>query len=148
MRSLRLAALLLALPCAAAQAQRAATRDSAEVGRAFAAYDSTFRTQDPDGIAAWFRPNGELGSVGHPSVVGPDSIAARLRQFAEFRLLASRLDRDSTRVAGDSAWMAGRYWQRVRLPAGDTAEAHGTFTMTWVRVPGLGWRIRRLITDP
>lgn len=139
--------LLLLLPTAAG-AQGRPARDPAEVERAFTAYDSTFRTQDPAGIAAWFLPMGELGSVGHPSVVGPDSIAARLRQFAAYRLLASRLLPDSMRNTADSAWIAGRYWQRVRLPAGDTVEAQGTFTMTWAWVPSVGWRLRRLITDP
>ncbi len=140
--------LLLILPGAAARAQRAPARAPAEVERAFAAYDSTFKTQDPAGIAAWFLPNGELGSVGRPPVIGPDSIAARLRQFASYRLLASRLLPDSMRNTADSAWIAGHYWQRVRLPAGDTVEAQGTFTMTWARVPSVGWRLRRLITDP
>ena len=143
------ALLLLARPVAAqAGASRAPARDPAEVRRAFTAYDSTFQTQDPAGIAAWFLPNGELGSVGHPPVVGPDSIAATLRRFADFKLLASRLTPDSMRNSADSAWVAGRYWQRVRLPAGDTVEAHGTFTMTWAWVPSVGWRLRRLVTDP
>jgi hypothetical protein len=147
-RALLATLLLIALPGARAEAQAQAARAPAELERAFAAYDSTFRRQDPTGIAAWFLPNGEMGSVGHPPVVGPDSIAATLRRFADFRLLASRLVPDSVQVHADSAWIGGHYWQRVRLPAGDTVEAHGTFTMTWVRRSGAEWRIRRLTTDP
>ena len=140
--------LLLVLPCATARAQRAPARDPAEVERALAAYDSVFRTQDPGGIAAWFLPDGTMGSVGHPPVVGPDSIAARLRQFAAYRLLASRLLPDQVDVTADSAWITGHYWQRVRLPAGDTVEASGTFTMAWAWTAATGWRLRHLTTDP
>lgn len=148
LRPLALALLALHPAVAAAQGQRPPAPDPAGVQRAFAAYDSTFRTQDPVGIAAWFLPNGESGSVGHPPVVGPDSIAATLRRFAAFRLLASALTPDSIVATADTAWIGGRYWQRVRLPAGDTVEAHGVFSMTWARVPDVGWRIRRLVTDP
>lgn len=144
-RELGLLALMATTPLPA-RAQVA--RDPAEAERALAGYDSTFRTQDPAGIAAWFLPNGEMGSVGHPPVVGPDSIAATLRRFAAYRLLASRLAPQTVRNTADSAWIEGRYWQRVRIPAGDTVVAEGTFTMTWAWVPDVGWRLRRLITDP
>ena len=123
-------------------------RDRAGLARALAAYDSVFARQDPAAIASWFVADGAMGSVGHPPILGPDAIAAQLRRFADFHLLADSLVADSTRLLGDSARMAGHYWQRVRLPAGDTVEAHGTFLMTWVRVPDQGWRLRRLITDP
>jgi len=146
MRLPRTLLLLLLLPLTSRRVE--AQRDGAGLGRAFAGYDSTFRRQDPAGIAAWFLPNGEMGSVGHPTIVGPDSIAATLRRFAEFRLLASTLLPDSMQVTADSALIGGRYWQRVRLPAGDTVEAHGLFSMTWVWTAGAEWRIRRLVTDP
>lgn len=145
---MRFARYLLTLVAAAPLAAQAPARDPAEVERALAAYDSTFRTQDPTGIAAWFLPTGEMGSVGHPPVVGPDSIAATLRRFAGFHLLASRLTPRTISNSADSAWIEGNYWQRVRLPAGDTVEAQGTFTMTWAWVPSVGWRLRRLVTDP
>lgn len=137
-------ALLAAAPLAA---QGAPVDRATALTRAFARYDSVFRAQDPAAIAASFAPDGELGSVRGVPVVGPDSIAARLRQYAAFKLLASTLTTDSSRITGDTARLVGRYWQRVRLPRGDTVEAHGTFTATWTWQDS-GWRIRRLITDP
>lgn len=138
-------ALLAAAPLAA---QGVPVDRATALARAFARYDSVFRTQDPAAIAASFAPEGELGSVRAVPVVGPDSIAARLRQYAAFKLLASTLTADSSRISGDTARQAGHYWQRVRLPRGDTVEAHGTFTATWTWTNGAGWRIQRLITDP
>ena len=119
-----------------------------EVQQALAHYERLSLIMAHDSIAGLFTPDGAMAAAGQAPIVGPAAIRAHLHSFAGFHVLANRLTADSTRVRGDSAQQTGTFWQRVRLPAGDTVEVHGRFTAEWIRLGGQGWRLRRLATAP
>ena len=101
---------------------------------------------DQDGIAAMFAPDGETADADQAPIRGPAAIRAHLMEFAGFHVLANRLDADSTWIRADTAWQDGTYWQRVRVPAGDTVEVSGRFAVTWERTAPGQWRIKRMRT--
>ena len=140
--------LIAALLVATAACHNAPSRDDAVAVRAALAHYAALATaMQHDSIAALFEPDGEMVNAGSTPIVGPAAIAAHLRSFAEFHVIANRLDADTTRVTGDSAEQTGTFWQRVRLPAGDTVIASGRFAARWVRDGGV-WKLRRLATRP
>lgn len=123
------------------------TTQAAEVERALARYEAFTLAMAHDSLAAMFASDGILAAAGQPDVVGPAAIAAHLRAFVGFRVLADSLHADSTRIEQGRARQVGTYWQRVRVPQGDTVEVRGRFEAEWVRVSGVGWRLRRLATS-
>lgn len=91
-----------------------------------------------------------LRSASYPGVrqaPSPAAILAHLKSFSAYHVFADRLTADTTLVHGDSARQTGTFWQRVRIPAGDTVEVHGRFEADWIKV-GPAWRLRRLATAP
>lgn len=101
---------------------------------------------DHDRIAGTFTPDGEAADADQAPVRGPAAIRAHLMEFAAFRVLANRLDAESTRVRADTAWQVGTYWQRVQVPAGDTVEVDGRFAVTWEQTAPGHWQIKRMHT--
>lgn len=118
----------------------------AQVVSALATYDSLILHMDHDRIAATFTPDGETVDGDQAPIRGPAAIRAHLMEFAAYRVLANRLDPDSTRVLGDTAWQAGTYWQRVQVPAGDTVQVSGRFAVTWEQTAPGRWQIERMHT--
>ena len=118
----------------------------AQVLGALATYDSLIVRMDHDRIAATFMPEGETSDADQAAIRGPEAIRQHLLGFEAFKVVANRLEADTTWVKADTAWQEGNYWQRVRLPAGDTVEVRGRFAVTWQQTaPGL-WQIRRMHT--
>lgn len=127
---------------------RESPRDArVEVQQALERYDQFVRAMAHDSIAQSYVATGEMSDAEDPPFTGPAAIEAHLRTFADFQVLGNRFTVDSVTVVGDAATQWGTYWQRVRVPAGDTVEVRGRFAATWQRVAGQPWRVRRMHTD-
>jgi ketosteroid isomerase-like protein len=100
-----------------------------------------------DSIGAMYLPDGMLVAPDRLPIVGPAAIQAFLESFSGYRVLAYETVGDSLRVNGDTALQSGRWWQRVKLPAGDTVSVSGGFSAQWVRTANDEWRLRRMGTD-
>lgn len=111
-------------------------------------YNGFVIAMNADSIAACFRPDGEMQDAGSPPIVGPSAIRAHLQSFAAYHVLENRLTVDSSRMFGDTVTERGAFWQRVRLPSGDTVVAQGRFDARWIRDSPGHWRLRRLATAP
>lgn len=123
------------------------SRDAhAEVIAALARYSSLIQMMAHDSIAQTFTPDGESSDADQPPIRGQAAIRAHMMEFSEYKVLANRLEADTTRIAADTAWQAGTYWQRVRVPAGDTVEVGGRFSAIWLQTTAGQWRLRRLRT--
>lgn len=117
------------------------------VNAALAHYAALATAMQHDSIAALFLPDGAMQNAGDAPIVGPDAIRTHLRSFADFHVIENRLHADSTRVHGDSAYQAGTFWQRVRLPKGDTVIASGRFEAHWaLDAHDHAWKLHRLAT--
>lgn len=151
MRASRMACVLFSVVCCACHREPVSPSPSAaievnEVGRALAHYEALTIAMASDSIAALFTADGVLGAAGQPDIVGPAAIAEHLRSFAGYQVLADTLRADTTRLNNNGARQVGTYWQRVRVPGGDTVEVHGRFEAQWVHLGGASWRLRRLAT--
>jgi ketosteroid isomerase-like protein len=100
-----------------------------------------------DSIAAMYAPDGRLDAPGRAPVVGPSAISAFLQSFAAYRVIHYALVLDSLNVYADTAETLGRWWQRVRVPAGDTVEVSGGVRAKWVRSRAGGWLLHSMGTD-
>jgi len=85
---------------------------------------------------------------GQPSIRGRDAIRKHLQSFADFRVQSETLTADAIAVDGPRGHVTGTYRQRVRVPAGDVVEVHGTYSADWVRDPQGAWHIQRMLTVP
>ena len=101
-----------------------------------------------DSIAAMYAPDGRLDAPGRAPVVGPVAISAFLQSFAAYRVIHYAMVLDSLTVSADTAETLGRWWQRVRVPAGDTVEVSGGIRAQWVRTRAGGWLLHSMGTDP
>ena len=122
--------------------------DKAQVERALSVYNARVLAMAHDSIAALYTVDGEMGGAGQPPTRGREAIRSRLASFSGYHVLGNRMVADSTRVTADTARQWGSYWQRVRVPAGDTVEVSGTFAATWQRTGKGAWQLRRMIATP
>ena len=118
-----------------------------EVAQALAEYAGFIQTMSGDSIASRFTPDGVSQDGNSAPLVGPNAIRSHLAQFTDYKVLRARLDPDSIRVSFDSAWSWGKYWQRVKVPKGDTVEVSGSFATTWLFSSARGWLVRRMVTE-
>ncbi|MBI3450110.1 MAG: SgcJ/EcaC family oxidoreductase [Acidobacteria bacterium] len=151
---LRLAAAL-ALALIAAQASALAGPDGstdaaarAQIEAELQRYAAAERVVDANAIAAFYAPDGELINPGMEIVKGPEAIRKFLASFEGVKIESATMTADSTEVLGDVAMQWGAYAQRVALAGKPAADYHGRFVAQWVRRPGGGWALRRLLTQP
>jgi ketosteroid isomerase-like protein len=147
LRDGRTALLLLCVASAVrVQAQRPA--DTAGIGAALQHFTALTGRMANDSLGALYLPDGVLAAPDRAPIVGPAAVTAFLATFSNYHVLAYATRADSARVRGDTVEQLARWWQRVRVPAGDTVSVSGGLRTEWVRVgPGL-WRIRRIETFP
>jgi hypothetical protein len=143
---MRVLALFMFAPIASMPAQRPA--DTAGLGAALRHFTVLTGRMANDSIGALYLPDGVLGAPDRPPIVGTAAVTAFLATFAGYHVLAYATRADSVRVRADTAFQVGRWWQRVRVPAGDTVSVKGGFRAEWVRIAPREWRIRRLGTFP
>ncbi len=144
----RLAMLCVLTAAGCAPPNRQPPRDvGREVQHALERYDEFIRDMAHDSIAQSYLPNGEMSDAQDPPFTGPGAIEAHLRTFAAYQVLGNRFTVDSTAAVADTATQWGTYWQRVRVPAGDTVEVRGRFVARWQRTAETTWRLRRMHTD-
>ena len=141
------------LPYSAAEIERAVQgrrRDSADdqLREATQEYAARVAAMDNAAIAALFTTDGEMVVVGQPSVRGRDAIRRHLETFKEFHVEMELLTADTVAARGNSGRVEGTYRQRVRVPAGDVVEVHGTYVAEWMRERNSTWHIRRVLTTP
>lgn len=132
----------------AAGARGQAREDTTGLDRALQRYASLVMRMSSDSIGAMYLPTGVLAAPGRAPIVGPAAVAEFLKTFADYRVLAYAAHADSVMVKADTAWQLSRWWQRVRIPAGDTVMVSGGLAAEWVRVSRGEWRLRRLGTFP
>ena len=139
-----LAIVLLVLACASA-----ATRDADAIRAATQRYANLLAAMDNDGIAAMFAPDGVVEIPGGAHVRGPAEIRGFLERFRNYHVLSETMTTDQVTIAGDTANSSGTYHQRVRVPAGNVVEVHGTYAIVWRRAPPLAaWQIEKISTAP
>jgi hypothetical protein len=119
---------------------------ASEVQAALREYAGFILTMSGDSIASRFTADGVSQDGNSAPLVGPDAIRTHLASFTGFKVLGNTLAADSTRVVMDTAWQWGSYWQRVKVPAGDTVEVSGRFSATWLFSSARGWLVRRMVT--
>ncbi|HVZ49893.1 MAG TPA: nuclear transport factor 2 family protein [Gemmatimonadaceae bacterium] len=135
-----------ALACAPAGGSAGPAAPGQEVDSALARYGRFTMQMASDSLAAFFTPDGQLVAEGQPPIVGPAAILTHLRSFNDYRVLGDSLVADSTVADSATGLQVGHYWQRVRVPKGDTIEVRGGFEARWVRVAPHVWRLQRLAT--
>lgn len=124
------------------------TANTADVPKELERYQDFLMRAQSDSIAAMFASDGVIANPGAPEIVGPAAIATQLKGFADYKLLGDSMVVDSMQSAHVVATQFGHYWQRVRIPKGDTVEVRGKFQAEWVWTPQAGWKIRRMGTHP
>lgn len=130
-------------------ADREASRKSARaevVGRV-ERYVAASRTVNPDSIAAFFAPDGELLEPGIPPIHTADSIRVFMGSFPGVVVESASVALDTVEMLDSSAYVWGTYFERLHFPGQPRSEQQGRFVMHWVRVSG-AWRILRYYRIP
>lgn len=116
---------------------------TAEIEQSMRHYDHLILQMNADSIADLYAPDGQLGD--QPGIVGRDSISKFLKTFTAFKVLETHSTSDSVSFDHDTAFQSGSYFQRTRIPAGDTLELHGTYAAIWVKKNNR-WLIQKMTT--
>lgn len=140
--------LLVTLLTAPGRTLAQSPRDTAGIGAALQRYTNLVRRMDADSIGALYLPDGVLGNTDRPPVVGPRAVTAFLHAFDNYHVVDYATRSDSIRVTGDTVRQAGRWWQRVVVPSGDTVSVSGGLLVEWVRSAQGAWRVKRMSTFP
>jgi uncharacterized protein (TIGR02246 family) len=122
----------------------------AEVREAMSRYDREVIRMDPNAIAAFYTPDGELSHAGETQARGRDSIVAFLAPFSgQVRVEANQSEVQSVLVTGDTATATGTFRQRVLALADNREiEVSGTFVAEWIRAGDGHWLVRKMSTWP
>jgi hypothetical protein len=78
---------------------------------------------------------------------GREAIRKQLESFRGYSVQSEVLTADTVTIDGRRGHVTGTYRQRVRVPAGDVVEVHGTYAADWLRDANV-WHIERLVTAP
>lgn len=120
--------------------------NAGDLPKELAHYQSLLQRMEADSLAAYFTADGRAQAEGQPDVVGPAAIATHLKTFKDYRVLGDSMVVDSAQTAHVVGTQYGHYWQRVRVPKGDTVEVRGKFEAEWVWTKEGGWKLRRMAT--
>lgn len=123
-------------------------RARAEVGTALERYMVAARAVDPDGIAASFAPTGVLFEPGIFPITTRDSIRAFVASFPGVQVESATAVPDTIEVYGSTAYVWGRYYERLVFPGQPRSEQDGRFVMAWVRRRDGTWLIQRYFRVP
>ncbi len=115
-----------------------------EIESAMNQYNRYIMSMNIDSIASIFTSDGDLGNIAH----GQDSIKHFLLRFKDFRVLAQTSSTKLIQIFGDSASQTGMYWQTTIVPPHDTIFVKGNFNAKWIWENGVGWKIKRMDTEP
>lgn len=139
---------LLAIAVAACASHDAATPrdDAAALRAATQRYAELVQRMDHAAVAAMFAPGGQIVATGRAPIRGPVAIRKYLESFKDFHVESETMTADSVTVDGAEGYVSGNYRQRVRVPAGDVVEVHGSYTAEWLRGADGVWRIQRIAT--
>jgi ketosteroid isomerase-like protein len=118
---------------------------SSEILNAMHHYDKMILAMNPDSIANVYTADGELGDQ---PIAGRDSIRKFLMSFTDFKVLETQSTSSSISFKGDSAFQEGSYYQKTKLPAGDTVMVKGLFSTVWLKGADNRWLIRKIHTRP
>lgn len=121
-------------------------RVSQEVGAALAGYRDAVLRGDMAAVGALFDDNASIDHDGQAPVVGRAAIRAFFESFADYQVLAYRIEAGSTALRNGVATQEGSYRQVVKTPAGLTISVEGTFRAQWQRSATGAWRLRRMQT--
>ena len=132
----------------ATESQAQTHEDSLGAYKALRHYESLVARMESDSIASLFAADGQLMKSKSESLVGPAAVRSFLQSFSTYHVLQHRMDCDSLFFSGSRVVQSGTYWQKVRIPSGDTLTVDGRFQLEWQRSPNDIWRILRIRTVP
>ncbi len=143
-----LAWVAVAFACARGVDSNADARARDDVARALERYQVAARTVDPDAIAGSFSPTGVLFEPGIMPVRTRDSIRAFVASFPGVRVDVATATPDTIEVYGRTAFVWGRYFERLAFPGQPVSEQHGRFVIQWVQAADGTWLIERYFRVP
>lgn len=103
-----------------------------EVSLALSRYTAAARAVDAEASAAFFTPTGVLFEPGIPPIQGPDSIRAFIKSFPGVEVDSATATPDVIELFGDTAFVWGTYFEKLRFPGQPESSQHGKFVMEWV----------------
>jgi hypothetical protein len=109
-------------------------------------YSNFIKSNKPDSISTLYASNGKLSGEGQLAIVSPDSIGNFLKGFSDFNVLEYKFTSDSIFFQKDSAFAIGSYFQKVVIPAGDTLELGGKYSVDFTRNASNQWLIGKMYT--
>lgn len=120
-----------------------------EVSVALQRYTDASRLVDADASSKFFTATGVLFEPGIPPIQGPDSIRAFIKSFPGVQVDSAITTADVVEVFGDTAYVWGSYFEKLRFPGQPESSQHGKFVMQWVLQPNhREWLIQRYYRIP
>lgn len=157
-RSKRLAALLITVACALAQActaeappllpQENAPADLQSIETLRTTFASAYTTSNAEAVGQLYTEDAVLQTNRMPTAVGREAIVEQLKQtFSQFRVRLD-LSPDETHTFGDSGWERGRFFTTITPRAGGgPSRMEGRYLILLEKAgPGM-WRISRDIDN-
>jgi uncharacterized protein (TIGR02246 family) len=152
MRTLLLAATLLAAGCQQAPSGNAAeanaSADTAAIADAIRAQEAQwnrdYAARDGAAVAAHYAPDGTLAAPGAPLAVGPDAIRAADRAMLADPAFQLEFAADRVEVAasGDLAYSRGHFTLRTTDPASRRpATIAGSYLTVWQKQADGSWKV-------
>lgn len=136
----------LILACSPPPRDDAAVR--AEVREALDRYTAAARAVDPVASSAAFAPNGVLFEPGIKPIVSPDSIRAFIASFPGVIVDSATATADTIEVHGDTAYVWGTFFEKLRFQGQPPSAQRGHFVMEWSRQKNGRWLIERYYRVP
>lgn len=120
-----------------------------EVSIALQRYTDASRAVDADASSKFFTATGVLFEPGIPPIQGPDSIRAFISSFPGVQVDSATTTADVIEVFGDTAFVWGSYFEKLRFPGQPESTQNGKFVMEWVMQPNnREWLIQRYYRIP
>lgn len=125
------------------------TQTRKEVSVALQRYTDASRAVDAEASSKFFTATGVLFEPGIPPIQGPDSIRAFIASFPGVQVDSATTTADVIEVFGDTAFVWGSYFEKLRFPGQPESTQHGKFVMEWVLQPNnRQWLIERYYRIP
>lgn len=112
------------------------------------AYTAAARAVDAAASSSFFTDGGTLFEPGIKPIVSRDSIAAFIKSFPGVIVDSAMARADTVETHGNTAYIWGTYFEKLRFADQPPSAQHGRFVMQWVRGAGNEWRIHRYYRVP
>lgn len=147
MRPLVIGALCgVTISCATGDSDTPGAR--ADVSASLQRYAAHAREVRAESLAAYYTDGATLFEPGIPPISTRDSIRAFMASFPGVRVDSATVETDTIDVLGSSAYVWGRYFERLAFPGQPVSEQQGRFVMQWQRQADGRWLIERYFRVP